>query len=163
MLQRPNSSKCELPIKYEGFRDIGSRWQNGSECITVFAREPQESDHKERLSYDYFERIKPDMDSDDFIEGDKGLYERLKRDNIINSGGIVPFYTSELPASAPALHSAVIAGDKAALNAALDAGHDIDESDLAGCTALHLAVENNQFEHFELLLERGAAASLPNG
>jgi|GEM_PF-2468413 len=163
MSQRPDDSKCELPMKYEGLRSIGSGWQNDSECMTVFTREPQESDHKESLSYEHLERVYPHSERQEFIQGDKGLYEWLKQNHIINSAGIVPLYASELPTSLPALHSAVITGDKGALIGALDAGADINESDPLGNTALHLALENNQFELFEILLERKADVSLPNG
>ena len=163
MLQRSDASKCELPMKYEGVCFDAPVGSNESSCMTVFSREPQETDHYEGICFSPLEGVKPGMKIEDFIRGDKGLYERLKRDHIIKSGGIAPLYASELPSSLPAVHSAVIAGDKVAFYAALDAGHDIDESDLSGCTALHLAVENNQYELFEILLGARADAALPNG
>jgi cytochrome c len=56
---------------------------------------------------------------------------------------------------AAAIHDAAMAGDVAAISAALDAGVSVDESD-GGATPLYLAVFMGRVEAARLLIERGA-------
>jgi len=94
MLQRPDASKCELPMKYAGLHDVDYKWDIGSRCITVFSRVPQAFDHKERLD---LSRYLDEHPGESVIQGDQSFYESLKQNGIIDAALIVPFYTSDLP------------------------------------------------------------------
>lgn len=168
ILQRPDDAKCHLPMKYVGVRIVEWGWQIGSECTTVFDRNPQSHDHEEttclkKVQELAYEREGEYREREYYVQGNKELYEQLKRDHALTSGGWVPFLARELPKSQPPLHVSVQSGNLEAVQIALDAGYDINESDVSGTTPIHLAIMGGHYEIFELLLQKKADLELPDG
>jgi ankyrin repeat protein len=158
ILQRPDTTPCQLPMSYLDEVYIGWGWQNGSEIVTRFKREPQKEDSEGfHLSRNYDEYC-----------GDKKMYEWLRQNRLIerffNSNVWKPLQDKENYRSFPLLHQAVQEKDvdkvKRYLN---DNKCDINESDSTGCTALHIAIQERCYAIFQLLLNRGADFRLANG
>ena len=99
------------------------------------------------------------------VIGEKYLYEQLKTHELLETKSLIwqPLKEKDRPLSTPPLHIAVQEGDRAAIEACLRNGADINESDSTGSTALHIAIEKNDFELFTYLLSKKPLLALCNG
>ncbi|MGC1877980.1 MAG: ankyrin repeat domain-containing protein [Rhabdochlamydiaceae bacterium] len=159
MVQRVESTPCQLPMSYLGSRDPGHGWQIGSDCVTQFSREPQEADKEG------FHLPSAKINDYNFIYGNKRMYDWLKKNRLLVAPSNVwrPLQDKDNDRALPSLHRAILQGELQQVKEFLDRGDDIDESDSAGCTPLHIAIQKQCDELFELLLSKGADIGLPNG
>ncbi|MES2345474.1 MAG: ankyrin repeat domain-containing protein [Chlamydiota bacterium] len=158
VLQRPDTTPCQLPMEYVGVEveDNIQKHQIRSNCITRFKREPQELD-KEEISL-------PSNDSVLAMSGTKKLYDYMKQNKLFVNGNSrwEPIHDKDRHQKWPPLHTAVLQKNIDKVIELLDAGCDLNEYDSDGSTALHLAIRKNSAELFQLLLEKGAHLELKN-
>lgn len=159
MLQRPDARPCQLPMSYLDYRFAGEGWQIGSNIVTVYKRESQESDKE-----GFFVPSCEIRDSN-HMYGEKKMHEWLKKNGLLTCPDTVwrPIQKKDEHQKTPLLHYAVEMKRIDLVNECLKAGDDIDESDFNGNTPLHSSIEALDFEIFELLLKNGANLQLPNG
>jgi SAM-dependent methyltransferase len=152
IMRRPDDRPCQLPMSYVGCRDYD--WSAGT--ITEFKRRPQ--------LHDEGELHPPPIDKPNQMRGDKALHDWLKENRLLDNPAALwhPLQDKDKPRETPPLHKAILAGDKAAIAECL-ATCDINESDSQGNTALHIAIQKQDFELFKLLLSKGADIGLFNG
>jgi len=158
IMRRPDDSPCRLPMSYLDTISPGNFCQVGSDCITRFERKAQEGDgqtvnnptnHREEMNR---------------INGDKKMYDWLKENGLFCAPNFVwhPLRNSDAHLAVPALHKAIENNDRTAVKALIQEV-DIDESDSAGRTAMHIAIQRRSYESFELLLKKGAKVGLYDG
>ncbi len=150
ILQRADENPCQLPMSYQGVSYDTEGYQIGSGRITRFERASAHHDF-----------VYPQ--GDDIYFGDKSLYLQLRKMGVFYNPKNTwqPLLESET-SSVPDLHRAVLAGDKVAVEQCLTQGAYIDEPDAKGNTALHLAVQMQNEELFNLLFKKGARLDFIN-
>jgi len=160
MFQKP-ATPCQIRMRYQDSVYAGGAWQIGSNHVTQFQREPQETD-QERFYL-------PSSLPNDFniLYGDKKIYEWLKKNNLLfePSSTWHPLKDKDNALKIPALHKAILDEEnfdeiKILLE---NEKTDINESDSYGRTPLHLLIDITSFELFKLALDKGASLELENG
>jgi SAM-dependent methyltransferase len=155
MLRKPDDSPCRLPMNYLGISYPGDSWQIGSETVTRFRREPQVSDLEGfDLPSSYYD-----------MYGDKKMHDWLKENELLldPNSAWKPLQDKDRHLAIPPLHQAVQQENREKIEACLDRGDNINESDSMGNTPLHIAIQRKSYEFFTLLLNRGAQIGLSSG
>ena len=156
LLKRPDAAPCSLPMSYIGLERVPEGYQIGSGYITRFRRKSLETDQEKCIRKSF----RP-YSSYQFARGDKKIYDWLKKNDLISLTWN-PLKEKDLPLSTPPLHKAMLEGSRSAIEACLARGDDIDETDATGSTALYIAIQQNNYELFKFLLERGPRLDLSN-
>jgi SAM-dependent methyltransferase len=155
MLRKPDDSPCRLPMNYLGISYPGDSWQIGSERVTRFRREPQVGDLEGfNLPSSYYD-----------MYGDKKMHDWLKENELLLNPNSAwkPLQDKDRHLAIPPLHQAVQQENREKIEACLDRGDNINESDSMGNTPLHIAIQRKSYEFFTLLLSRGAQIELSSG
>ncbi len=158
VLQRSNETPCALPWRYVGESFVGDGWQVGSSNVTRFVREPQKEDSEA------FET--PGNQFSNYVYGDKKLHEWLKQNALFCSPNTVwrSLKKKNEGLGIPELHSKIKNCSLEEFREVIeDCRYDINESDLSGCTPLHIAVKFGAYDKLELLLKKQANVTLADG
>jgi SAM-dependent methyltransferase len=156
ILQRPNASPCLLPMSYLRVSPIREERYH-QHCVT-FQRTPQKSDDEHiclLTTFSDFERL----------QGDKALYNWLRSNNLFIQEERTlwrPFKEKTAHQGTPPLHQAILNGGDETIQTCLARGDDINEVDLQGNAAIHIAIQTQQYRLFHLLLTKGASLKVKN-
>jgi Ankyrin repeats (3 copies) len=153
LLKRPDAEPCSLPMSYMGV-ESAYNYDIGSRQVMRFRRENQETEKCIQKG------VGPDQPGE-LARGDKKTYDWLKKHNLIS---LIwnPLKEKEVPLSIPPLHRAVLDRSRSEIEAGLARGEDIDEMDATGSTALHIAIQQKDYDLFKFLLEKKPRLDLCN-
>jgi SAM-dependent methyltransferase len=155
ILRRPDALPCQIPMSYKGCQGTEDGWQIGSQHVTVFRREPQEEDEKG-----------PYCAGRDYnLYGDKKMYDWLKKNELLDRCSTLwrPLQDKERAQELSPLLKAILNADRQEIEECLKRGDDLDTSNSAGHTAIHISIQKQDYDLFRLLLTHGAHIGLQTG
>lgn len=151
VVNKPDDRPCHVRKQYLDLEKLrrGER-QINSNAITRFKEFKEDDAENSPVLYEGDYR------------GDKDMYERLRQNGLLRNSNLAwgPLQEKDAHKKTPPFHIAIASGDEEAIYRSLQEGCDINESDDHGSTPLHLAIKQNNYKLFLILLDKGALTKL---
>jgi len=160
LVKRTTEAPCQLPMVYKNCLNVSSLYErsfDGSSTMTQFHRTAPSASR-----FTWMSIIDETLHSEKLLggcnrmSGEKSLHEWLKRNRLLNNPDQSWFALTkaDLHKEFPPLHTAILRGDKTAIQKHIENGSDLNESDANGRTPLHLSILQKNRELFQFLLTK---------